>query len=273
MVADKQVIQRRSIKDLYPLALAEGEGVGTAYEYFTKRLHLLRWLKDNKPLKHILVAGLPEKYGVSLDFLLLASEMGASVNIIDDRPSALEKASTALESAQKSGYLKNLRSEFLLERTLYSFANLDENFDLILTSETMQRMAAGSQKLFISQLTRRAPKVAIFTPNKGNPDHTNQSGLSGLSLLDIEKLISKSTGYSSAVKSEFSMRTGYLDMPPFPPGITRTDAQREQASSGKTEAIAMWGLGYYARLEQMLPYKWRRRKAHIVFAFIDRIQR
>ena len=70
-------IQKRSIKSLYPLALAEGEGVGTAYEYFAKRLHLARWLKGTKPPQHILIAGLPEKYGASLDFMLLASEVEA----------------------------------------------------------------------------------------------------------------------------------------------------------------------------------------------------
>ncbi|MBK8128985.1 MAG: hypothetical protein IPK53_08585 [bacterium] len=36
-------------------------------------------------------------------------------------------------------------------------------------------------------------------------------------------------------------------MPPFPPGITRSDEQREQATSGRMEALAMQGLGYYAR--------------------------
>ena len=40
------VLQKRSIKSLYPLALAEGEGVGTAYEYFAKRLILGRWLES-----------------------------------------------------------------------------------------------------------------------------------------------------------------------------------------------------------------------------------
>ena len=33
-----------TVKSLYPLALAEGEGVGTAYEYLAKRLTLSRWL-------------------------------------------------------------------------------------------------------------------------------------------------------------------------------------------------------------------------------------
>ena len=51
MAVSNQKIHKHSIKTLYPLALAEGEGVGTAYEYFTKRLHLVRWLKQEKQLQ------------------------------------------------------------------------------------------------------------------------------------------------------------------------------------------------------------------------------
>ena len=61
MGTNKQMIQQQSIKSLYPLALAEGEGVGTAYEYYPKRLRLVRWLKQKQRLQHILIAGLPEK--------------------------------------------------------------------------------------------------------------------------------------------------------------------------------------------------------------------
>ncbi len=43
------MLHQISIKTLYSLALAEGEGVGTAYEYFAKRLILASWL-NGKPL-------------------------------------------------------------------------------------------------------------------------------------------------------------------------------------------------------------------------------
>ena len=38
------MIRKMSVGQLYPLALAEGEGVGTAYEYLAKRLVLAPWL-------------------------------------------------------------------------------------------------------------------------------------------------------------------------------------------------------------------------------------
>src|SRR5690606_30513282 len=82
-------IPYRSIKALYALALAEDEGVGTAYEYFAKRLVLRPWLRQQPPVRRLLVAGLPEKYGASLDHLLLAEELGATAVVVDDRPPAL----------------------------------------------------------------------------------------------------------------------------------------------------------------------------------------
>jgi hypothetical protein len=57
-------------------------------------------------------------------------------------------------------------------------------------------------------------------------------------------------------------------MPPFPPGIIRSNEQRVQATSGKLEGLAMWGLGYYARAERWLPTAMRRRQAHIVYALV-----
>ena len=99
------MLRNISIKELYVLALAEGEGVGTAYEYFAKRLTLARWLKGGKRPSSILIAGLPQKYGTSLDFLQLADELGAAVTIADERPFALEKLQGALQAAQKEGWL------------------------------------------------------------------------------------------------------------------------------------------------------------------------
>jgi hypothetical protein len=59
-------------------------------------------------------------------------------------------------------------------------------------------------------------------------------------------------------------------MPPFPPGIIRSEEQRAQATSGSLEAFAMWGLAYYARLEHWLPTAVRRRQSHIVYALASR---
>lgn len=256
---------QHSIKTLYPFALAEGEGVGTAYEYYTKRLLLSRWLTPGEQPQRILIAGLPEKYGSSLDFLLLASEMGAVVTLADDRPEALAEAEEALKDANEGGRLTDLAPEYCLTHSMATLAEINERFDLVLSSETLQRIAEDDRKHYINRLLELASRAAIFTPNNDNPAHTNVSGLAGLRLDELETLVI--SGLQSVHRPD-SPQLGYIDMPPFPPGISRTEEQRDQATSGKTEAIAMWGLGYYARLEQWLPLRWRRSKSHIVYALI-----
>jgi hypothetical protein len=106
-------------------------------------------------------------------------------------------------------------------------------------------------------LARLTPALALFAPNGDNPSHTNISGLSGLRLSDLQVLLQKA-GTRADV--------GYIDMPPFPPGITRSAEQRQQASSGRLEGLVMWGLAYYARLERAFPRAWRRHYSHIVYA-------
>jgi hypothetical protein len=267
------MIQQHSIKSLYPLALAEGEGVGTAYEYFAKRLKLTPWLQPDQTPLNILIAGLPEKYGSSLDFMLLASEMGSSVTIADERSAAIHKAKDALHNAQNSGLLIHLQPDFFLVQNMGDLTDLEGPFDLILSSETLQRIPFDAREAFINRLMLLAPYLALFMPNDDNPAHTNQSGLTGLQLDELQYLIDQNREYHDQKGSPFILKTGYIDMPPFPPGITRSNEQREHATSGKGEAIAMWGLGYFARFERFFPLPWRRARAHIVYALISKSQR
>lgn len=244
-----------SIKSLYGLALAEEEGVGTAYEYYAKRLVLDRWLEGKKPPERILIAGLPEKYGTSLDFVQLGRELKAQITIIDDRPDALEKSARCLAQARDQGWFPDLIVETKLVSGLGELAELSSRFDLALSSEVLQRIPAGSRPGYLSRLGALATMVALFCPNADNSAHTNISGLSGLRLEEL-----------AALSADLKATVGYIDMPPFPPGITRSDEQREQATSGRMEAAVMFGLNYYARLERFLPQALRKGQSHIVYA-------
>jgi hypothetical protein len=246
-----------SIKTLYGLALAEEEGVGTAYEYYAKRLVLARWLKDLTPPRKILIAGLPQKYGASLDFIQLAAELDARVTVVDERPGALKKLQACLARAREQGWFPDLIVETALVTDLGQMSELSGKFDLALSSEVLQRVAAGKRSDYLSGLRSRAGGLAIFCPNAGNSAHTHISGLSGLSVEELGALL---TGLEA--------RVGYIDMPPFPPGITRSEEQREQATSGKMESAVMFGLNYYARIERFLPQALRSRQSHIVYALL-----
>jgi hypothetical protein len=258
----KIMLKPLSIKSLYVLALAEGEGVGTAYEYFAKRLVLGRWLEGQQRPSRILIAGLPEKYGSSLDFLQLAEELGAEVTVVDERPLALDKLQYSLSAAQKAGWLTAVAPQTILVGSMDDLSAVSGSFDLAISSEVLQRLGVDEPANYVGQVNEMATAVALFTPNGDNPAHTNISGLSGLRLSELQNLVTLSPLHPFTV-------SGYIDMPPFPPGITRTDDQREQATSGRLEAIAMWGLGYYARAERFLPQSIRRSQSHIVYALLS----
>ncbi|MBX3058719.1 MAG: hypothetical protein KF770_19810 [Anaerolineae bacterium] len=256
----QNIIQKQSIKSLYTLALAEGEGVGTAYEYFAKRLVLRPWLPTIPPVKRLLVAGLPEKYGSSLDYLLLAEELGATAVVADDRPAFLEKFRESWQKAQQMGWLTAVSVDLCLVQNMAEMAEVTGPFDLAISNEVIQRLAAAEQLTYVQRQQEMATAVALFCPNAANPDHAAHSGLSTLSLSELLTL-------SPDHRVTWS---GYIDMPPFPTGVSRSAEQRAQAESGAFEALVMWGLGYFARLERWLPTAVRRQKSHIIYAFMGR---
>lgn len=252
-------LPHRSIKSLYPLALAEGEGVGTAYEYFAKRLALSRCLPPRFHPRRLLIAGLPQKYGLSFDFWLLAAEWGATLTIADERPAALQKAQAALHTAQEQGLLPAFSPTFTLVTDWAQPAELAGDYDFVLSSELLQRLSPVARGPYVRHLQALAPALALFCPNAANPGHTNLSGLTGLTLTELSALNQDAAWQTT---------TGYIDMPPFPPGVVRSETQRAQASSGWLEAAAMGGLGWYARLEWWMPASIRRTHSHIVYSFM-----
>jgi hypothetical protein len=246
-----------SIKALYAYALAEGEGVGTAYEYYVKRRVMAPLTRRLPRGATVLVAGLPEKYGTSLDFVLAASEQGARTLLVDDRQAAIERARGAIESATRAGMLADPQVEL---RHFGSFAELENlpEHDLVLSCEVVQRLPDADRRDHVRALRRIARRGIVFVPNSENRSHLAISGLAGLDRRELRELF------------EDAAEVGFVDLPPFPPGIKRSEAQRTRASSGTAERIAMRGLEAYSALEPVLPSIVKRRFAHIAYAVWDR---
>lgn len=230
--------------------------MGTAYEYVAKRQVLRRWMV-NRPAGGLLVAGLPEIYGSSLDYLLIADELQIPALMIDDRPEFLDRAQEALASARVAGLLINVQVEFQLMEDLTLPNSQGRKFAWAICNEVLQRFDADGMLRYVRRLAESAETITLFAPNGDNASHTNVSGLSGLQLAQMEQLM--------AAVGRIGIGTGYCDVPPFPPGVSRSEAERARAEQGWLEAIAMWGLGQYLRLEGALPARWQREHAHIVY--------
>src|SRR5579884_82009 len=248
---------RDSIRSLYAYALAEGEGVGTAYEYAAKAAFVQPLItalrrKAASGAPRVLIAGVPEKYGTSLDFALLAARCSARLFIADDRPPALERARKAIESVRSQAALQGLEATYRTLPSLDAIADLEEH-DLLLSCEVLQRVPEAGRGRFAAVMRGRAPLGAVFVPNAENSAHLRISGLGGLTMPELRALFA-------------GARCGYVDMPPFPPGISRTPDQRARASTGFAEAVAMRLLDAYCAAEHLVPPLLKRRVAHIVCA-------
>lgn len=244
----------RLIKDLYAYALAEGEGVGTAYEYYVKRRVIAHVLAGLGRGARVLVAGLPEKYGTSLDFVLAASEREARTLVVDDCTSAVERACAAFDAAVEAGTLPGGDVEF---RALGSLADVTAlgHQHVVLSCEVVQRLRGSERSRYVEALRGLAPRGIVFVPNAENGSHLAISGLSGLDRRSLAQLF-----------EGHEVEVGYIDLPPFPPGIKRSEEQRTRASTGTAEALAMRGLEVYSVLERVLPRRVKRHFAHIVYA-------
>ncbi len=254
-----------SIRALYTLALAEGEGLGTAYEYYAKNLVLRPWLAALPPPRRLLIAGLPQRYGLSLDFVALAGEFGAELTIVDERPDRLAFLQSTVAVLQSEGALPGGPPTVTAVRSLAELPAAAP-YDLALSSEVLQRLPAAERRAYASGLLRAAQAVALFAPNAGNAGHTTHSGLAGLTRDEMNGFVGAQP-YTLAAPAP---QSGYVDMPPFPPGITRSEEQREQATRGRLEAAAMVVMELCARGERLIPYAVQQRQAHIVYGLAVR---
>ncbi|HEY5240189.1 MAG TPA: hypothetical protein VIJ22_01935 [Polyangiaceae bacterium] len=238
-----------SIDELYPYALAEGEGVGTAYEYVAKARFFHARLRRGA---RVLVAGLPERYGTSLDFAILAHRAGAELLVVDERAEAIERARRAIAAMQADGRLAGLEPIYRRIASLDALVDV-EPCDAVLSCEVLQRVPSTSRRALAATLRSRAPVGAVFVPNGDNESHVRISGLDGLSRRELESLFDGQ-----------ACRFGYVDMPPFPPGIARTAEQRTKAATGVAEALGMRALDVFCAAEPFVPTLLKRHLAHIV---------
>jgi dihydroflavonol-4-reductase len=240
----------KNVADYYPIALAEGEGVGTAYEYLAKWQVLHPALTG---VRRMLIAGLPEKYGSSLDFVSLAVALDAELVVVDEREAALAKLRDAMASAGLAP-----RATFR-QTPLQQMGKLGEApFDLGLSCEVLQRVQASDRDGYVRAMAKLARRIVLFTPNAGNSSHASRSHLRSLSIHEVKAVVATAGAHLE--------RAGFVDMPPFPPGLTLSKDTRQQVKQAWWQRPALGALGLFCRAERILPAPAKQPFAHIVYA-------
>ena len=251
-----------SVVDLYPLALWEGEGMGTAYEYSVKLKLLRRVVSTVGQPRRVLVGGLPEAYGMDLSLALLAGWYDCQVVVADDRQPLLQTFFRGLEAPPLAGRVEPRRFEMRLLATLARpILPGDESFDLWVTTSSIQRLDAAGRAAYMAQVRSKARCAVIMVPNKDNRAHQTITGIDGIFLPDLVALCQQA---GLAVRE-----AGYLDLPPFPPGITRSAQAKEGAAHSPVERLIMVGLEGLAWGERFWPRFVKRPFSHIAYAVVQ----
>lgn len=242
----------KTIRQFYPLNLKEGEGVGTSYEYYAKNFLISKIFPRRFKNKKILVFGLPGKYGLSVDFCLLAKNN--FLTVVDKNVKKINRLKKIISSQdiRKIKYLKQDPLDYVQENKMV--------FDVLLSSEHLQNRAREENQIFKKYFFKTAKSGIIFVPNKNNQAHQKISKIKGLSLEEVSELIPES--------KQRNKITGFVDIPPFLPGIKISD------SSGKDKIRLFYWLLFlfgpllelWAKLERFLPKIVKKNHAHMVYA-------
>ena len=195
----------RLARKFYDLAIKEGEGLGTVYEYLVKYKLLNKILPKGRNHK-VLVAGLPEKYGYSSDFFSFCEERDLDYEIIDERTDRIDRFKQIFKKTYSSKVSAQSCNLCVLD-DIYS----QRHFDLALSCEVLQRLSLDNQIRYIRSLKKIAKKVILFVPNGDSNGHQSHSGLNTVTMGAIIKQL-------DIADSGKHYDTGYIDMPPWPPG-------------------------------------------------------
>lgn len=240
-------------KTLYSLATSSEEGIGTAYEYFVKIKKLNKIIKN---LRSIAIFGLPEKHGVSLDFLLFAKNKNLKTTVYEDREDTLKKLLKAVEKHIDLGSSLKL----IIKKNLLDMEE-KERFDCLVNSDCLQRFENNEREIILLKAKKMSNISIFFMPNEDN--------ISFVKTNLNRKTVSSDEILNCCAKNNIKIiESGYIDMPPFPSGISLSKEKREKIKNSIFINIIFFGLICWSLLEVVLPEVIRKRFSHIFYIVI-----
>lgn len=227
------------LRGFYHLALIEGEGLGTAYEYLAKHRILKPCFKNEKSL----IYGLPEKYGFGLDLLYFLDKSGYEIHVYEDRKEKVR---------QYSKIIKTLIKIRFIQRTPLIINEIKGCYDLVLSSEVIQRFNPKELQNYFLNIKNSSKRAIIFFPNGNNKAHCHMTKL---------------RAYKPEALSHFfygKVELGFVDMPPFPPGLSVKSDQRRQNLKLLIPLLSLWSF-----IEQICPRFVKQHFCHIAYLSIE----
>jgi hypothetical protein len=215
----------------------------------------------------LLVFGLPEKHGYDLDLLLVAQQAGASLTIGEDRPETLQQLRDALDALPDPSLRQHV--ELVQTDSLTDWRAIEgRHFDWLISTAAVQRLPDAEIVTYVQNASRCADYCLLFIPNLGNRAHLTLSGLRGL---DREQAVSLCERADVPDRPRV-LSSGYCDIPPFPPGLQRSSAAKENALHSPIEIAAMRVLEWWCLAERWMPSAVQKRWAHLVYVTLEMSQ-
>lgn len=242
------------MKTFYDIAFLEDEGLGTAYEYYVKRKFLERIIKMTGDPKKICIFGLPQKFGLSMDFCLLASDYKSDVTVIEERDISLNRFEEVLNVLKKNKIISDINL------TKNNDLKDKNEYDLLLNTEVMHKYSDDEIKKIIEKTADSAKITIYFIPN---PDNVNRIKSSNSQNLKFNELIKD-------LKDKYEIiEYGYMDMPPFPSGVKMSNTDKGKMKKAETFMILVFlFLKIWSLWEKILPSFIKKKFAHVSYVAI-----
>ena len=207
-----------SWKAMHYAAWLGGEGYGTTYEYMAKARFLVKVksILGCDGATQLLILGLPQKYGLSLDFLFWVDYLEVeNIMVFDTRDDLLVDFMECRQYLIDEGLIKNIPIKDI--RDWDHLDEMDLSSCIVVSCESFQAFDED-EKVLAAKTYNRAKYGFCFVPNDYNEAHRKITHLPTIKENNLNK-------YFTNILTDC-----YLDCPPVPSGFELPSSGRDKTN-------------------------------------------
>jgi len=255
--------------DFHLAAKLGNEGYGSTYEYVAKFNLLKKWSAAyglRGKISRLVIMGLPQKYGLSLDFLMWAKFLEVRRIYLWKNCSygKVDRFLNACKAYCQLIGLGNLSIEVVEE---LQDVVIDENVFCV-SCEVFQMLSDSARRGYMNAC-KRARCSAIFVPNFFNNDHRIYTKLATIENNDFNP-------YSEGVSI---LSSGYIDLPPVPSGFElprKEESDYEKVKVTLADKVILFIISFWLNLAEaiikVLSKQYYIKKAHLYWILINGVR-